>query len=190
MLHDAGVVVSNPINGSIVLTAPHYGYITSKVISDVYRGQVLPYLLSISAWKTRYPNGYDFDEDKDNLMSNRDFKDSMLGLYKKMGRPLPPTFNPMAVITSLQRYGNEIEGVSLSNFQRRGDNFTVTVTDTKAQQQNANRQAREAAKPKAGQRQPKRSRSDIFANYTQGRRQPAQVMPEVEDENDMTFLEE
>jgi hypothetical protein len=67
--------------GQTILTTSHWGYITSKVTSDFYRGLILTNLLQYSKWGEKIPKSYDFFKNEQDLLNNTNFKDSMFFAY-------------------------------------------------------------------------------------------------------------
>ncbi|GHU18283.1 hypothetical protein FACS189472_06390 [Alphaproteobacteria bacterium] len=70
VLVEWGVKVKAP-NNATILTVPHWGYISSKFISKLWKTNILPNLLRASTWSQVYPQGYDFEQDADDLLSNK-----------------------------------------------------------------------------------------------------------------------
>jgi hypothetical protein len=57
--------------GNTQPTTPHYGYITSKVISPVCNAVLLPSLVRKSAWKAQIPEKYDFVKDERGFLKEK-----------------------------------------------------------------------------------------------------------------------
>jgi hypothetical protein len=143
-------------NGRTILTTPHWGYLTSKVASDFYRGYVLPGLMKASVWRQKYPN-YDLVKDPLDLLNNKAFTESMLAAYMKVN------FNPdyMGLARSLQTHSIEFarDGVRLKAIGVNGDQANVWIQDLKGE---AMDQARLA---KLQQPKGKKSRSIVSKDY-------------------------
>jgi hypothetical protein len=100
-----GIKIKDP-SGRTIITTPHYGFLTSKVSSDYYRGHVLPTLVKQSpAWaqeiQTKYGGNYNFVTDQANLLGNKSFKEAVLKLCKQIGPQIPPNY--MLIMQSLQK---------------------------------------------------------------------------------------
>jgi hypothetical protein len=92
-------------NGSTIMTTPNYGYITSKVASDYYRGYVIPQLAANSAWKTQIPTPYSFVDDPKGFLNNKKFRESMLVVHQAGGGLKP---NYQFIAQSLASHGNDL----------------------------------------------------------------------------------
>ncbi|GHU18550.1 hypothetical protein FACS189472_07050 [Alphaproteobacteria bacterium] len=83
-LSHLGVAVKK--NGKTIMSIGDYGKISSKVISDIYRKNVLPSLYKRSiTWSKKLGGHYDFVSDKDNALNDSGFKKAMLEIYSRYG---------------------------------------------------------------------------------------------------------
>jgi hypothetical protein len=79
-LKSCGLTIKDS-DGNTQLTTPHYGYITSKVISAAYNKLLLPFLVGGSAWKNEVPPRYDFSRDERGYLKEKRFRDSMMNAF-------------------------------------------------------------------------------------------------------------
>jgi hypothetical protein len=140
-LNTMGIRVKN--GDRTVLTVPHYGYITSKIASNAYKVYYLPKLAALSSVWRAYGDGsnYDFNIDEDDLLSRRDFKDSMNGIFQRGGVPKPITAWYLFEVARLSQDPRLLsEGVKISTNQ----NSITGIQDEGATLANLRRQQKQA----------------------------------------------